>query len=119
MCQLEIGVFKNRKFMVSMIGSGTDGASNRVRAGQIVIAVTGTAIALPTLVGYNGIVLTAKAANNAAGMTIGSSTVTNTVNGTGNGYILAPGASVGVATSQFNQLYVNGTVGDIVSYLGT
>ena len=105
--------------MVSFIGNGTDGTSgNRIKVGQLVIAVTGTAISLPQGVGYNGIVLTARGTNS-ANITVGPSGVNNTINGTGNGYILAPGASVGVATSQFNQIFINGTAGDIISYIGS
>ena len=49
----------------------------------------------------------------------GGASVANTVNGTGNGYILEAGASASFAVSNSNALYINGTTGDIVSFAGS
>lgn len=90
--------------------------------GQGKVATTGTSVQLSTtnLPITLGVVLTAKSGNNTAGMTIGfGSTVTNTVDGTGNGYILAAGASVTLLVSNVNLIYINGTTGDEISYLGS
>lgn len=89
--------------------------------GQAKIATTGTAIQLDSSSQplTNGVIISAVSGNNAAGVTIGGATVTNTVNGTGNGYILAPGASVSFAIANTNELYINGTIGDIVSWAGS
>lgn len=67
-----------------------------------------------------GLVVTAKSGNNAAGVTLGFTTaLTATADGTGNGYILAPGASVTLLVSNVNVVYFNGTTADILSYLGS
>lgn len=87
-------------------------------AGQLVIAVTGTRIQLPSAALSNGVILSANSANTAA-LTIGSSTVTNTVNGSGNGVILGAGASISTAVDNTNRIYCNGTSGDILSWLGS
>lgn len=87
--------------------------------GQAKIASTGTAVQLSAGALNNGVIISAASGNNAAGVTIGGSGVTNTVNGTGNGYILAPGASVSFAVDNVNRLYINGTTGDIVSWAGS
>jgi hypothetical protein len=86
--------------------------------GQAKIAVTSTAVQLPSNILSNGVILTAKSTN-AAPIVVGGSGVANTVDGTGNGYILAAGASVSWAVSNTNALYINGTSGDIVSFAGS
>lgn len=86
--------------------------------GQSNIAVTGTAVQLSSGTLVNGVVVSASLSN-AASITIGGSGVNNTVNGTGNGYILQPGASVGIAINNTNVLYINGTAGDVVAFVGS
>ena len=86
--------------------------------GQATIAVTGTAVQLPSNRLTNGFIIPAKSTNS-ANITIGGSSVTNTVDGTGNGYILAAGASMSMAQHNTNLVYINGTSGDIVSFLGS
>jgi hypothetical protein len=58
----------------------------------------------------------AKTGNNAAHGTVGDSTVTNTVDGTGNGYILEAGDIVVAIASDLADVYVNGTANDVFSY---
>lgn len=86
--------------------------------GQFAIAVTGTAIQLPSTPLFNGVVVTANVSNT-ANLTVGTSSVTNTTNGSGNGYILAPGGSVGIAAANMNSIWVNGTAADVVSFVGS
>jgi hypothetical protein len=86
--------------------------------GQVVIAVTGTAVQLPYNNLYNGVVVKAISANNVACGTVGSVGVTNSVGGTGNGYILCPGEGSSFAVTNTNSIYVNGTAGDIFTYEG-
>lgn len=86
--------------------------------GQAKIAVTGTRVQLANNVLSNGVILSALSTN-ATSITVGGSGVTNTVDGTGNGYILEPGGSVSFAVTNTNALYVNGTAGDIVSFAGS
>lgn len=83
--------------------------------GQIKIANTGTAIQLPNNTLSNGVIITAKSTNSAP-ISIGVSGVNNTVDGTGNGYILEAGNSVSFAVANLNSIYINGTANDIVSY---
>lgn len=86
--------------------------------GQIKIAVTGTAVQLPSNTLVNGIVIKAKSTNNAAGAFIGGSGVTITDDGTGNGYKIVAGEAMSFAVPNSNALYVNGTLGDIFYYGG-
>lgn len=86
--------------------------------GQKAIAVTGTAVALaasatplPT-----ASVLVYALTGNAAAITVGGSGVTNTVDGSGNGYILEAGQSIVIMADDLADVYVNGTAGDIVAF---
>jgi hypothetical protein len=89
-----------------------------ILSGQVKIAATGTAIQLPSNALVNGVTIRAKATNNAAGGTAGPAGDTNTVDGTGNGYILAPGDGISYGVSNSNAVFVNGTTGDIFSWTG-
>jgi len=93
--------------------------ANSPRVGQVVIAVTGTAVRLlapsvplPTA----SVLVYSLAANAAAGGTVGGAGVTNVVNGAGNGYILEPGQSMVIMPDDINEVYVNGTAGDIFGW---
>lgn len=86
--------------------------------GQAVIASTGTAVQLGSNLLTQGVIISAKTGN-AAAITIGGLGVTNTVDGTGNGVIVPAGASLSYAGTNTNQLYVNGTSGDIISFIGS
>lgn len=100
----------------------TEGGGSALSAtpknGQAKIAVTATAVQLGSNTLLNGVIISAKSTNTAS-ITIGGSGVTNTVDGTGNGLILAAGASMSWAVSNTNALWINGTAGDIVSYAGS
>jgi len=111
----------NRLLTVTTPGSSPIPAAVVPYTGQVVIAITGTRVRLSVASKplVNGVIVNAKASNNAAGGTIGDVTVTNTVDGTGNGAIIAPGASTSFAVADINALYVNGTAGDIFSYNGS
>jgi len=85
--------------------------------GQVSIATTGTALALGSGALVNGIVIKANTAN-AATILVGGSGVTNVSTGTGNGYPLAPGEAISIASSNLSQVYINGTAADFVSYAG-
>ena len=107
----------NGALIASTEGGGLPSA---ITTGQQKIAVTGTAvqvIAASTAL-VNGVIITANL-NNAAVVTVGSSSVTNTADGTGNGKVLQPGESTSVAVSDLNLLYVNGTAGDWISWIGS
>lgn len=87
--------------------------------GQVKVVTTGTAVVLgSSQVLINGVIVSAKGINTQS-ITLGTATVTNTVDGTGNGYILAPGASISFAVSNINQIWINGTANDLVSYAGS
>lgn len=89
--------------------------------GQVKIATTGTAVQLNTgsTILANGLILSSYSTNNSTGVTWGKSTVSNVVNGTGNGKIIAAGASDGVPSGvNIGTIYINGTTGDVVSYAG-
>lgn len=89
--------------------------------GQAKIAVTSTAVRLNGGTSQpltNGIIISAPSGN-VAPILIGGSGVTNTADGTGNGYVLAPGASISFAVNNTNVLYINGSSGDYVSWAGS
>lgn len=88
-----------------------------ILSGQVKIAVTGTAIQLPANALKNGISIFANP-NNAAALVVGPSGVTNTVDGTGNGDVIQPGAARAFGVSNSNAIYVNGTAGDWISWSG-
>ncbi len=86
--------------------------------GQKKIGVTGTAVQLNSnsVALPGGMVIVAAHPDNAAKMTVGAAAVTNTVDGTGNGAILAPGEAIAVFVANVNLVYINGTANDIASY---
>ena len=89
--------------------------------GQSKIASTGTAVQLNGGTSQplsNGVIISA-ATGNAAYIEIGSSSVNDTHDGTGNGYMLAPGASISFALADTSDAWINGTSGDIVSWAGS
>ena len=56
---------------------------------------------------------------NAAAITVGFSTLTGAIDGTGNGFILLPGESVNFGSCQGAELYVNGSVAtDVLTWIG-
>ncbi len=68
---------------------------------------TASAVALPTSTTLNGVIVTASSSNTGSIM-VGPSGVTATDDGTGNGYKLLPGQSIGVACTNVNQIYIIG-----------
>lgn len=86
--------------------------------GQTKVAVTGTAVQLPSNALTNGVIITAYSTN-ATPIVIGGLGVTNTITGAGNGYILEAGGSVSAAITNTNVLYINGTANDFVSFIGS
>lgn len=98
----------------------TIGDQAQIKTGQCVIAVTGTAVPITTssVPLTNGVVVKSKSTNNSAGAVVGPAGVQNTVNGTGNGYILDPGEASSFGCANANLVYVNGTAGDVFSWEG-
>lgn len=97
---------------------GVDVPTGAPVVGQVVIAVTGTAVALSAAsvpLPGGSVFLTALSTNTAV-VTVGGSGVTNTVDGSGNGLILGAGGNAVVFADDLNKVCVNGTAGDIVSY---
>lgn len=84
--------------------------------GQAVIATTGTAVQLGSNVLVNGVTIVA-AVTNVANIIVGGSGVTNTANGSGNGLVLPPGASITIAVPNTNDIYINGTAADYISFI--
>lgn len=85
--------------------------------GQVKIVATGTPVQFPANSLANGIMITANSAN-AASMVLGNSGVANLADGTGIGYVLAPGSSAPIPISNSKYVFVNGTAGDILSFIG-
>lgn len=80
--------------------------------GQKTVAVTGTAVQLTA--GACNAVIVQGLAGNAGNVVIGDSAVT-----TANGFQLQPGQATGIAINNVNAIYVNGTVGDGVCWIGS
>lgn len=74
--------------------------------------ITTSAVALPSGVYTNGIVLRALSTNSAS-VCIGPSTIT-----TSNGYCLAPGEAISYGAANTNQLFVIGTAADVIMWTG-
>lgn len=66
----------------------------------------------------NGIIISAPSGN-VSPISVGTSSVNNTADGTGNGYLLAAGGSISFAVTNTNDIYINGTSGDYVSWAGS
>jgi len=103
---------------INIITTGIDVPDSPPVVGQSVIAVTGTAIRLSAVsVPLPGsVVLVRCDSENAGPITVGGSTVTNDIDGTGNGIIVRPGDIVPVFASDLNQVYVNGTATYVFSW---
>jgi hypothetical protein len=89
--------------------------------GQSTVAITGTAVQLnggTSQALTNGIIITA-ASGNSGPISVGSSGVNHTQDGTGNGYLLAASASISFAVTDTNDVYINGSAGDYVSWAGS
>jgi hypothetical protein len=82
--------------------------------GRKAIAVTNTAVALAasSTPVKNGVLIRALAANTGK-LYVGDASVT-----TGNGHELAAGETTSIAISDVSAVYINGTSGDSVSFLG-
>ena len=108
------GISSSNPFPVTVVDSPVSTVTSYT--GQAKIATTGTAVQLSSTsyIMQNGITVSGASGNNTTGGTIGNSSVTNTVNGTGNGNFIAPGATVSMGAGiNLNSIYVNGTSGDI------
>lgn len=94
--------------------------NSTIVSNQAKIATTGTAVQFQSASAAlsNGLTFCASTSNNSSGITVGGSGVTNTTNGTGNGAVLYPGQCNSIGISNANLLYVNGTAGDIITFLG-
>ena len=89
-------------------------------AGQAKIAVTNTSVQLPANILLRGVTVYAKFGNNDTGIFIGpTSAVTTTYTGAGNGFPLLAGQSIFIATNNTSDIWINGTAGDIVSFIGS
>lgn len=79
-----------------------------------IVLTGGAAEQLPTLALVNGINMKSASGNNAAGIWIGAD---NTV-AINNGYLLLPGSGIPIEVQNMDAVWVFGTVGDILYYLG-
>jgi len=79
--------------------------------------VTASAVALTAQALANGLCIRAKSTN-VGNVFVGGSTVTATDDGSGNGFAVAPGASISLPVSNASAVYIIGTAGDIVYVTG-
>lgn len=90
--------------------------------GQAKITATNTAVQVAPVVQVilqSGMLIRSKASNNAAGILIGSNDVSETYDGTGNGFWIAPGDICSIPAGVLgNAIYFQGTTGDVVSFGG-
>lgn len=80
--------------------------------------MTGSAVQLTAGALLNGVIITARSSN-AAPVELGLASVTNTINGTGNGYILEAGTSISFAVTDVSTIYAIGNSGDVISWAGS
>lgn len=93
-----------------------------VVTGQVKVAVTGTPVQFPQSALKNGLLVVANPTNSGS-VIVGPSTITNAVDGTGNGFVLGNGtsplsSSVNINVGVTQTLYLNGTAGDWVTFIG-
>ena len=92
-----------------------------VQTGQLVIAVTGTAVTVPCFATPNGGILKAKDTNNSSGVFLSNlAAATRTDTGAGDGYRLLPGEAISIGGGTgvpAGSLSFNGTAGDILYYI--
>jgi hypothetical protein len=107
-----------RATAVDVQNAGTDVPTGAPILGQKKVGVTGTAVQLSaaSVPLPSGMVIVAAHPDNTADITVGAAAVMNTVDGTGNGAILAPGEAIAVFAANVNLIYINGTANDIASY---
>lgn len=91
----------------------TTAAPTTVRQGQKLVAVTNTAVVLSTSASVFGVIIQGLAAN-AGNVYVGGSGVT-----TANGYELQPGQATSIAIDDLSKMFVNGTAGDGVCFMGS
>jgi hypothetical protein len=84
--------------------------------GQIALTA-GSRAALPSAALVNGIIVKSSPSN-AANVLIGGVGVTTTADGTGNGYILAPGEAASFGVSNASAIYAISTAAAVLSYEG-
>jgi hypothetical protein len=99
-------------------GSGNPALLGFNISGQTKITSTGVAVQLQSNKLLNGVILTALSTNSAP-LVLGGASVSNTIDGTGNGFILEAGAGVSFAVTNTNTIYINGSIGDVVSFAGS
>lgn len=94
---------------------------------QVVIAATGTAVALPAHAMKNSCIVKSKSTNSSLGQTTSTSATLGILvagaSGAAAGYILDPGEAAPYAAASnltnTNQIYVNGQAGDVFSIIGS
>ncbi len=100
----------------SVASFGGAGGAAHIHADQQV--VTASAVALTSTALYNGLTIKAKTTNTGK-VFVGSSGVTATDDGTGNGFALLPGEAISLPVSTSDGVYIIGTLNDIVYVIGS
>lgn len=110
----------NGNLKVNVAANGSPGPTNPSTfvTGQLIIVTTGTQVCAPSAALQNGLIVKSLPSNSSNKQTIGPTGVTNVVNGSGNGYVLSPGEAGSVGIANASSVCVNGTVGDIFTYIG-
>lgn len=98
---------------LSSIDTKTYATPTTVFAGQKTVAVTNTAVAIASSQAVLGVIVQALSAN-VNSIYVGPSTVT-----TANGFELQPGQATSVAITNLSTVFINGTSGDGICYIGS
>ena len=106
-----------RALLLLLLLTAASASAQTATNSQVRIATTGTAVCLPSAALIRGTVLLLADSTNAAALTVGASSITNTADGTGNGYVMKPGRPATVYVSNASQVCINGTAGDFASYV--
>lgn len=99
--------------LVYIVPGGGGSLPTTPKYGQTTISVTNTAVQLPSKTLTVGVIVQALAGN-VNNVVIGDSAVT-----AANGFQLQPGQATSAALANVNDLYVNGTAGDGVCFIGS
>ena len=113
--QLELLDIQDGRIIIGDIAVPT----NAPITGQVIIAVTGTAVRLSAVsvpLPGRSVLLTAFSGNDAVGGTYGATGLNDTVDGTGNGAIIEPDRHAVVMAADLADVWVNGVIDDIFSY---
>lgn len=102
-------------WILLMTTNNNPSSTGALVCGQTKITTTWTQVNLPAN-NVGQFVVVKAFSSNVWNITVWVTGVTNTVNGSGNGFILEPGDMLPIVVDNSNKIFINWTANDIVSY---